>query len=57
MVIGERKRMATQAKKNEAYGMQIRLAGLKRRGASQEQIDALQQKYEALMQTIEKEGR
>lgn len=47
--------MVTQTMKNEAYGMQIRLAGMMRRGAPQDAIDALRAKYENLMQKIEKE--
>ena len=48
--------MATsQTLLNEAYGMQVRLQGLIRRGADQSAIDNLRSKYEALMERIEKE--
>ena len=39
--------------KNELYGMEIRLKGLIRRGASQEQLNALRAKHTALKQKIE----
>ena len=43
---------ASQARQNEAYGMQLRIAGMKRRGESQEKIDALQKKYDELTKTM-----
>lgn len=46
--------MATQAEKNMAYGMQIRLQGMIRRGSDPAQIDALRVKYENLIKKIER---
>jgi len=44
--------MTSQTRQNEAYGMQLRIAGMKRRGESQEKIDALQKKYDELTKTM-----
>lgn len=49
--------MATQNEKNMAYGMQVRLSGLIRRGAPQDAIDSLREKYEKLMAKIESEEK
>lgn len=45
-------RITSQTRQNEAYGMQLRIAGMKRRGESQEKIDALQKKYDELTQKM-----
>lgn len=44
---------ATQTQLNHAYGLQIRLQGLIRRGADQDKIDSVRQQYEAAMKKIE----
>lgn len=44
--------MINETKKNIAYGMQIRLDGLKKRKAPQEQIDALALKLKELLGEI-----
>lgn len=45
---------ALQTMKNTAYGMSLRLEGMKRRGEPQEKIDALKVKYDKLTQEIQK---
>ena len=40
--------------RNLAYGMLIRLRGMARRGEPQDKINALQERYEALMNMITK---
>jgi len=48
--------MTKQTQMNLAYGLQIRLQGLIRRGEAQEKIDAVREKYEAAMRDIEKDA-
>lgn len=49
--------MATQTEKNTAYGMKLRLSGMRLRGEGQEKINALNEKYQTLMKKIEREEK